>query len=105
MKRIIFTGSSIDDIRDFPIEARRETGFQLDRVQNGLDPIDWKPMSSIGKGVREIRVRDQSGAYRVIYVAKFEDAVYVLSAFQKKQQKTPQSEIKKAKRHYAEIVR
>ena len=80
-------------------------GYQLDKVQNGFNPADWKPMSSIGKGVREIRVKDQTGAYRVIYVAKLEDTVYVLAAFQKKQQKTPKQEIDKAKRRYAELMR
>ena len=80
-------------------------GFQLDKVQQGLEPSDWKPMPSIGSGVREIRVKDETGAYRVIYVAKLADAIYVLTAFQKKQQKTPKREIDKAKRYYAEIIR
>ena len=103
MKEIIFKGTSLDDIRDFPFEAKREVGYQLDRIQNGLEPSDWKPMPSVGAGVREIRVRDQSGAFRVIYVAKFEEAIYVLTAFQKKQQKTPQREIDIAKKHLSEI--
>lgn len=90
MKSIVFKGSSLNDIRNFSIDARREVGFQLDKVQQGLNPSDWKPMPSIGSGVREIRIRERIGAYRVIYIATFEDAVYVLTAFQKKQQKTPQ---------------
>ena len=105
MKKVFFQGSSIDNIRNFPTAARREVGYQLDKVQNGLDPTDWKPMPSVGKGVREIRVKDQMGAYRVIYVVKLEDGIYVLTAFQKKQQKTPKQEIDKAKRNYAELMR
>lgn len=103
MKPIIFKGTSLDDIRDFPLEAKREVGYKLDKIQRGVEPNDWKPMINVGVGVREIRIKDASGAYRVIYVAKFEDAIYVLTAFQKKQQKTPANEINKAKRHYAEI--
>ena len=74
-KLLAFCGSSLDDLRRFPAGARREAGFQLDLVQNGRDPDDWKPMSTIGQGVREIRVRDGAGAFRVIYVAKFADAI------------------------------
>jgi predicted XRE-type DNA-binding protein len=73
MKPIEFRGNSLNRLREFPKEARREAGFQLDRVQRGLEPFDWKPMSSVGAGVREIRVRDDSGAFRVLYVTKFED--------------------------------
>lgn len=103
MKPIIFKGTSLDDIRGFNIDIRRQAGFQLDKVQQGLNPNDWKPMPSIGKGVREIRIRDNTGAYRVIYVATFKTAVYVLSAFCKKQQQTPKQAIDKAKRHYKEL--
>jgi phage-related protein len=80
-------------LRAFPLNARRQVGFQLDRVQDGLQPDDWKPMPSVGVGVQEIRVRDETGAYRVIYVAKFSDAVYVLHAFQKKTQKTSRGDL------------
>ena len=73
-----FLGSSLDDLRGFPCSARREAGYQLDRVQHGLEPDDWKPMTTVGSGVREIRIRDASGAFRVVFVAKFADAVYVL---------------------------
>ena len=76
-----------------PADARREAGYQLDRVQRGLDPDDWRPMPSIGAGVREIRVRERAGAFRVIYVATFADAVYVLHAFQKKTQQTPKRDM------------
>lgn len=88
VKAVVFVGDSLESLRAFPHRARRDAGFQIDRVQRGLDPDDWKPMSTIGPGVREIRVRDASGAYRVIYVASFADAVYVLHAFQKKSQRT-----------------
>ena len=66
-------------IRDSPSNARREAGHQLDRVQYGLEPDDWKPMASIGTGVQELRIRDMEGAFRVVYVAKLADAVHVLS--------------------------
>jgi phage-related protein len=97
MKDIQFIGRSLESIRDFPDVAKREAGYQLDRVQHGLDPIDWKPMSSIGPGVREIRIKHE-GQYRVIYIAKFEEAIYVLHAFQKKTQKTNKQDIDAAKR-------
>ncbi|HZP75283.1 MAG TPA: type II toxin-antitoxin system RelE/ParE family toxin [Pseudolabrys sp.] len=88
MKPVVFLGDSLERLREFPERPRRDAGFQLDRVQRGLDPDDWKPMSTIGASVSEIRVRDASGAYRVIYVATLAEAVYVLHAFQKKTQKT-----------------
>lgn len=103
MKSIIFKGTSLDDLRDFPINARREAGFQLDKVQQGLSPSDWKPMSSVGQGVQEIRIKDHTGAYRVIYIATLPDAIYVLTAFVKKQQKTPSKEIERAKKYYKEL--
>jgi phage-related protein len=105
MKLIEFRGDSLDSLREFPKQARHEAGFQLDRVQRGLDPFDWKPMPTVGSGVREIRVRDESGAYRVLYVAKFEDAVYVLHCFQKKTQATPKHDIDLAERRYRELLK
>ena len=66
MKKLLFAGSSLDDLREFPSGARREAGHQLMQVQNGGDPDDWKPLSSIGSGVREIRIHHE-GAFRVIY--------------------------------------
>ena len=93
MKPIAFLGGSLDDLRGFPANARREAGYQLDRVQQGFDPDDWRPMPSIGAGVREIRVRERAGTFRVIYVATFADAVYVLHAFQKKTQQTPKRDM------------
>ena len=69
MKPLNFIGSSLDDLRNFPDEARKEAGFELYAVQRGLEPNDWKPMPSIGRGVKEIRIR-VLGEWRVIYVAK-----------------------------------
>ena len=88
VKPVTFQGDSLDRLRDFPTDVRQQAGQELYRVQMGRDPIDWKPMQTIGAGVREIRLRDASGAFRVIYVAAFADAVHVLHAFQKKSQKT-----------------
>jgi phage-related protein len=96
MKPIAFVGTALDDLRDFPAGPRRESGHQLDRVQRGLEPDDWKPMPSIGRGVQEIRVRDDTGAFRVIYTATLPEAVYVLHAFQKKTQQTPKRDIELA---------
>ena len=105
MKPVEFLGDSLDALASFPRSARREAGFQLDKVQRGLDPDDWKPMKSVGVGVREIRVRDESGAFRVIYYAKLADAVYVLHCFQKKTQKTSGSDIEVAQTRFKELTR
>ncbi|MES9993120.1 MAG: type II toxin-antitoxin system RelE/ParE family toxin [Candidatus Thiodiazotropha sp.] len=103
MKGILFIGNSLQVIRAFPGDAKRETGYQLDRVQRGLDPTNWKPMTSIGQGVREIRIQEQ-GQWRIIYIAKFDDAIYVLHAFQKKAQKTPKPDIETAKRALGVVI-
>lgn len=102
-KDLAFCGSSLDDLRAFPISARKEAGYQLDLVQNGQEPDDWKPMKTVGQGVQEIRIRDAAGAFRVIYVAKFKDAVYVLHCFQKKTEQTSQQDIDLAERRYREL--
>jgi phage-related protein len=104
MKEVEFVGNSLDDLRAFPESIRRALGFQIDLVQQGVDPDDWKPMATVGAGVREIRVRDASGAYRTIYIAKFADAVYVLHCFQKKTQKTAQSDLDLAKSRLQEVL-
>jgi phage-related protein len=96
MKPIAFVDNALDALRDFPASARREAGYQLDRLQRGLDPDDWKPMPVIGPGVREIRVRDEMGAFRVICIATLVDAIYVLHAFQKKTQRTPKRDLELA---------
>jgi phage-related protein len=93
-------GSSHRDLKDFPEEVRRDAGFNLDFVQRGLDPADWKPMKSVGAGVKEIRVRDPNGAYRVIYLATRPEAVYVLHCYQKKTEKTRQHDIDVARARF-----
>ncbi|THI85175.1 MAG: type II toxin-antitoxin system RelE/ParE family toxin [Nitrospira sp. CG24A] len=102
MKRLEFAGSSLDDLREFPAEARRVAGFELGFVQRGLDPSDWKPMKEVGAGVREIRIH-VLGEWRVLYVAKFAEAIYVLHAFQKKTQKTKREDIELARTRYRQI--
>jgi phage-related protein len=93
MKPITFLGDSLARLRDFPSDARSEAGFQLREVQKGNDPADWKPMKAVGPGVMEIRIREESGAFRIIYLAKLGNSVLVLHAFQKKTEKTPQKDI------------
>ncbi len=105
MKVLKFHGSALGDLRAFPAAARRDAGYQLDKVQHGLMPSDWKPMPTIGIGVQEIRIRDESGAFRVIYVAKFADAVHVLHCFQKKTQKTSTADLDLAAKRYADLAR
>lgn len=102
-KPLTWVGSSLDDLRAFPDGARREAGFQLSRVQQGLLPTDWKPMKTVGPGVVEIRVHTRL-EHRVFYVAKFEEAVYVLHAFEKRTEKTPQSDIALAQRRFADVM-
>jgi phage-related protein len=82
MKRIEWQGTSYQDLLDFPLDARRDAGYQLHKVQRGDEPSDWKPMKTIGAGVKEIRIQEASGVFRVIYVANINDRVYVLHAFQ-----------------------
>jgi phage-related protein len=105
MKFVVFLGDSLERLRAFPDGARRDAGFQIDRVQRGLDPDDWKPMTTIGAGVREIRVRHASGAYRVVYVASFAEAVYVLHAFSKKTQRTMRRDLDLAAARLKELKR
>jgi phage-related protein len=102
---LAFLGSSLDDLREFPLAARRDAGFQLDRVQRGEEPNDWKPMRSVGAGVREIRVRDELGAFRVLYVAKYQGAIYVLHCFEKKSQTTRRHDIELAAARYRQLVK
>ena len=91
-KPLIWLGSSRRDLRAFPALARRLAGFQLRRVQHGLEPDDWKPMQTVGPGVREIRIRI-AGAHRVFYVATKAEATYVLHAFEKKTRKTSRRDL------------
>ena len=105
VKPVEFWGDSLDRPREIPNDAKRDAGYQLDRVQHGLQPDDFKPMPAIGKGVEEIRVRDDTGAYRVIYTARLADAIYVLHAFQKKTQATSKRDIDLAKQRFALLSR
>jgi phage-related protein len=102
-KPLEFRGTSLADLCAFPIPVRREAGYQLDQVQNGKNPFDWKPMETIGQGVKEIRIRDANNAYRVLYVAKFEEAIFVLHCFSKKSQKTGKPDLELAARRYREL--
>jgi len=92
------------DVRAFAFETRRSAGYSLFKVQHGEEPEDWKPMPTVGAGVREIRVHVE-GELRVFYVASFADGVYVLHAFQKKTQKTRQADIELGRARYAEVVK
>lgn len=103
MKTVIFMGDSLTRLRNFPSGARQDAGFQIDSIQRGEDPDDWKPMKTIGNGAREIRIREASGHYRVIYLARRENAVYVLHAFQKKTRQTRKSDIELARMRLREI--
>ena len=102
MKKLIWLASSHRRLKDFPDTARRKAGHELDQVQNGRMPSDWKPMLSIGPGAVEIRIHDPH-EYRVIYVASFKEGIYILHAFAKKTQRTPKRDIELARIAYAEI--
>jgi phage-related protein len=80
-------------VRSFPEGARKEAGVQSHKVQQGLEPSDCKPMGTVSSGVREIRIRENGGAFRILYVAQLADAVVVLHAFEKKAQKTPRRDL------------
>jgi len=102
MKPVRFIGSAKDDLSAFPKSARTRAGHELFMVQVGRDPDDWKPMSIVGAGACEIRVHDPAGAFRVVYVARLENAVYVLHAFQKKSRKTSRDDLDLARKRYRE---
>lgn len=104
MKPVVWLGDSLARVRDFAPDARHEAGLQLGRVQLGKEPVDWKPMPSVGLGVNELRVR-VGGAFRVIYMVKFVEAVYVLHAFQKKSRKTARTDIELARLRFRSLVR
>jgi phage-related protein len=105
MKPVYFLGDSQERLRGFPENPRRQAGFQLDRLQRGLEPDDFKPMKTVGKGVEELRVRDVSGAYRVIYIARLKAGVYVLHAFKKTSQRTSKADIELAQARLRELQR
>jgi phage-related protein len=103
MKPLEFLGSSREDLCAMPDSVRHDVGLELMRVQFGGEPKNFKSMPTVGAGAYEIRVRDESGVYRAIYVAKFETAVYVLHAFQKRTQRTAKMDIELAKARYRMI--
>jgi phage-related protein len=102
---VCFLGDSLKSLRDFPDDARQDAGYQLDKVQRGGQPDDFKPMPAIGKGVEEIRVSEPGGAFRVIYVARRPEAVYVLHAFQKKTQATSKKDLDIAGKRFSQLLR
>ena len=103
-KPLVWLGSARRDVRAFPADARRRSGFQLRKVQQGLDPDDWKPMTGVGPGVREIRIQAEL-VHRVFYLATFEEAVYVLHAFEKKTRKTPPHDVTLARDRYRALLK
>jgi phage-related protein len=104
LKSVSWLGDSLDELRTWPKSVTEEAGGELLAVQEGRDPSDWKPMTTVGMGVKEIRVAQDREQYRVIYVAKFPEAVYVLHAFERKTQKTSQRDLDLAKRRYKELM-
>jgi phage-related protein len=105
MKELEFLRDSLEKLSEFPRDARQAAGYQLRRVQDGLQTEDFKPMTDIGAGVEEIRVWGSAGTYRVLYTARFADKVYVLHAFQKKTQQTLTPEKDVAKKRFKQLVR
>ena len=103
MKPITWLSNSLEQVREFPDDARREAGFELGEVHKGLNPSDWKPLTVVGAGVREIRIHTEN-EYRVMYVAKFAESNYVLYAFAKKTQQTSKKDIELASQRYRELV-
>ena len=103
-KPLAWLGSCLDDVRAFPAEARREAGYQLGRVQQGLMPSDWKPMATVGSGVIEIRIHTRA-EHRVFYVAKYAEAIYVIHAFEKRTRQTPRADIELARKRLADLIR
>jgi phage-related protein len=102
-KQITWVGSSREDIRAFPEEARRKVGLQLRAVQRGETPADFKPIFIVGKSVYEIRIKTED-AFRIFYIAQFDEAVYVLHAFQKKTQKTTRQDIEIGQQRYQKVL-
>lgn len=103
MKPVTFLGNSLEVLRKFPEDARHDAGYQLHKLQTGEQPDDFKPVSTIGKGVEEIRIWTDQGAFRVLYVARLAEAVYVLHAFQKKTQAIPRGDLDLARSRYQEL--
>lgn len=104
-KEIEFEGTALDDLRAFPDDARRDAGYQLDKVQHGEEPDDWKPFPTVGPGTREIRIAEDGNAFRVMYVAKFGNKIHVLHCFQKTTKATAKRDVDLAKKRYASLKR
>ena len=102
-KLLIWLGNSLDSVKSFSADAKSEAGHQLGFVQDGREPANWKPMETVGAGVKEIRIHAETG-YRVLYVAKFAEAVYVLHGFEKKTRRTPKGDIDLAKKRNRELL-
>ena len=103
-KPLLWLGSSRSDVRAFPEEARSTAGFQLRRIQQGLDANDWKPIPTVGPGVREIRIHIE-GEHRVFYAASFPEAVYVLHAFEKKTRRTAAQDLELGRKRFRDLVK
>ena len=103
MRRIVWCGNSLEQVRSFPEAARQDVGYQLGRVQQGLQPRDWNPMSTVGSGVVEIRIHAEN-EYRVLYLARSEDGIHVLHAFVKKSQQTKKSDIELTRKRFRELT-
>jgi phage-related protein len=106
-KPIDWRGSSFKDLMDenhFSLEARKIAGVQLRKIQRGDEPDDWKPFDDAGAGTKEIRIKSTDGAFRVMYVAKFAEAIYVLHCFKKKTQKTSPHDIEIARQRYKRVI-
>jgi phage-related protein len=102
-KPVVWMASSKKDLRAFPQAARRRAGYEVRQVQMGLEPTDWKPMRTVGEGACEIRVRI-GGEHRLIYVARFMEAIYVLHVFEKKTQRMVRSDLELARARYRDLV-
>ncbi len=103
-RHVHWEGDSLNVVTSLPKTAKRLIGHELHRVQSGLEPTDWKPMSEIGAGVREIRIHSLN-EYRVLYITKIKDAVHILHAFVKKTQKTSKQDIEIAKKRYQLLIK
>jgi phage-related protein len=102
MKHVVFVGNALTCLKGFPPGARQDAGFQIDKVQRGGLPDDWKPMTTVGKGVREIRINEKGSQFRIVYVVGRDGVVYVLHAFQKKTRQTRKSDINLSRKRLME---
>lgn len=105
VKPVVWMGGSREDLREFPETVQDSLGYDLCRVQCGLDPKDWKPMTALGAGVKEIRVRDEAGIFRIIYLGTRPEGMYVLHCFQKKTQQTSRPDLELARKRLKSIAR